>query len=249
MSSTVTALYDTSDEAGRALQSLKAQLPRVQADIYDPAPASLAALRGLGLTPEERDACEEKLGNGEYLLLARVGSEAEVDRTIAVLEKIAEEDPGRADWKPLPGGTGASEGGAQAIAPQVVAEERLPVVEEQLRLGTREVVRGGVRVRTRVEGVPVIQEIELLEEFARFETRPASRAVSQQELDQAGLLRDRVIEIAQVREEAVVTKEAFVREEVVVSKTMRRRVEQVHETVRRMEVETEELSADSSAER
>ena len=50
-----------------------------------------------------------------------------------------------------------------------------------------------------------------------------------------------MIEIAQVREEAVVSKDVFVREEVVVSKTTERRVEHIHETVRRTVVETDDL--------
>jgi stress response protein YsnF len=50
-----------------------------------------------------------------------------------------------------------------------------------------------------------------------------------------------VVEITEVREEAVVSKEVFVREEVVVSKTTERRVEQIRETVRRTVVETEDL--------
>jgi stress response protein YsnF len=53
-----------------------------------------------------------------------------------------------------------------------------------------------------------------------------------------------MFEIAQLREEAVVSKEVVVREEVVVSKTTERRVEQIHDTVRRTMVETEYFDAD-----
>jgi stress response protein YsnF len=44
-----------------------------------------------------------------------------------------------------------------------------------------------------------------------------------------------------MREEAVVSKEAFVREEVVVRKRVTERIEEVRDTVRRTEVETERL--------
>ena len=239
MSSTVTALYDTREEADRALRALKAEISLAQAGIYDRTHASLQALRGLDLTPEERTACEEKLAGGEYLLLAQAANDADADRIIAVLERDPDEESRTPQWETVQPETG----GAQDVA-QVVAEERLPVIEEELRVGVREVARGGARVRSRVEEVPVAQEVELIEEFVRVETRPGSRAVSEQELEQAGLLRERVIEIAQIREEAVVSKEAFVREEVVVSKTTERRVEHIHETVRHTEVETEELGAD-----
>ena len=243
MNSIVTALYDSREEAGRALHALKAELSLVHAAIYDPTRDGFDALRLLDLTPDERAACEEKLASGDHLLLARVNGEREEERVIAVLERSAADPAPAPRWQPLPAETRASASGATANAAEVVTETRMPLMEEELRIGTREVVRGGVRVRTRVEEVPVSQEIELIEEFARVDKRPASRPISPEELEQAGLLRERVIEIAQVREEAVVTKQAFVREEVVVSKTTERRVAQIHETVCRMEVETEELGA------
>jgi stress response protein YsnF len=229
MSQTVTALYDTREEADRALHALRSDASVAHAGIYDRSEASLQALRGLLLTPEERAACETKLASGEYLLLAQAGSGQGPDGIIAVLERIAADPPVQTQ-SPAP----------QSPSP-VIAEERLPVVEEELRVGTREVVRGGARVRTRVEEVPYAQDVELMEEFVRVEKRATSRPVSEQELEQGGLLRERVIEIAQVRQEAVVTKEVFVREEVVVSKTTESRVAQIHETVRRTVVETEDL--------
>ncbi|HEX8623554.1 MAG TPA: YsnF/AvaK domain-containing protein [Allosphingosinicella sp.] len=236
MSQTVTALYDSREEAARALQSLRAQVSLVHADIYDRSEASLQALRAVDLTPEERSACEAKLATGDYLLLARPQSGEGPDSIISVLERVAAEPPREAPSRAPSPGTGTA--GSSAA---VVAEERIPLVEEELQVGTREVVRGGARVRTRVEEVPVAQDIELMSEFVRVASRPASRPVSEQELEHGGLLRDRVIEIAQVREEAVVSKDVVVREEVVVTKTTERRVEHIHETVRRTVVETEDL--------
>ena len=237
MSQTVTALYDSRDEAGRALQSLRAEVPLAHADIYDRSDASLQALRRLDLTPEERSACESKLASGEYLLLAKPPTGESPDRIIAVLERVPAEPSGETHSQAPSEATGT----VGSSSPSVIAEERIPLVEEELRVGTREVVRGGARVRTRVEEVPVAQEIELMSEFVRVASRPAARLVSEQELEGGGLLRERVVEITQVREEAVVTKEVFVREEIVVSKTTERRVEQIHETVRRTVVETEDL--------
>lgn len=250
MSHIVTALYDSREEAGRALQSLRAGASLDHADIYDRSEASLQALRRLDLTPEERAACESKLQSGDYLLLAQPRSGESPDAVIAVLERAAAEPPPETQ-APAPAATPAGPAPAQTAAtaagsPSVIAEERIPLVEEELRVGTREVVRGGARVHTRVEQVPVVQEIELMSEFVRVASRPASRPVSEQELEGGGLLRDRVIEIAQVREEAVVSKEVVVREEVVVSKTTERRVEQIHETVRRTVVETEDLGNEAT---
>ena len=120
------------------------------------------------------------------------------------------------------------------------------MVVEELQVGTRTVVRGGAKVHARVEEVPAAQEVELLSEFVRVASRPASRSVSEHELEQGGLLRARVFEVAQFREEALVTKEVVVREEIVVSKATESRVEQIHETVRRTVVETEYFGEDGT---
>ena len=241
MSHIVTALYDSREEAARALQALRAEVSLAHAGIYDRSDARLQALRHVDLTPEERSACEAKLATGDHLLLARPRGGEGPEDIISVLERVAAEPPPEAH-SPAP----SQETGTAESSPSIVAEERIPLVEEELQIGKREVVRGGARVRSRVEEVPVAQDIELITEFVRVSSRAASRPVSEQELEQGGLLRDRVIEIAQVREEAVVSKDVVVREEVVVSKTTERRVEKIHETVRRTEVETEDLGNEAT---
>jgi stress response protein YsnF len=92
-----------------------------------------------------------------------------------------------------------------------------------------------------MEEVPVTEQVELLEERTSIEHRPVNRRLTEEEIAASGLLQDRVVEIAQMREEAVITKEAFVREELVVKKTIEKRVEQVHETIRRTAVEMERM--------
>jgi stress response protein YsnF len=150
------------------------------------------------------------------------------DRRVGTWEGFRVEDP-----KAAPA--------AEAPVKEELAEERIPIVEEELRIGTREVVRGGARVHAHVEEHPVQQEVELFAEHTSVERRPTTRKLSEEELEQGGLLRERVIEISEMREEAVVSKQAFVREELIVKKTIERRVERIDETVRRTEVETERL--------
>ena len=241
MSHVVTALYDSRGEAERALRSLRAEVSLVHAGVYDRSEASLRALREVDLTAEERSACEGKLADGDYLLLAQPRSGEGPEAIVSVLERAAAEPSGEAH-----SGAPAGEAGPEESRPSLVAEERIPLVEEELQVGTREIVRGGARVRTRVEEAPVARDVELMSEVVRVASRPASRPVGEQELEQGGLLRARVIEIAQIREEAVVSKEVVVREEIVVTKTTERRVEHIHETVRRTVVETEDLGNDAA---
>lgn len=119
-------------------------------------------------------------------------------------------------------------------------EQRIPIVEEELRVGKREVVRGGARVRSYIREVPVHEQVNLREEHVSVERRPVDQRLSDSELQSGDLLRERDIELTETAEEAIVAKEARVREELVVRKTAEERVENVDETVRRTEVEVDE---------
>ena len=240
MSSIVWALYDTRGEAERALRSLTAAVPLHHAGVYDASPASLEQLRRLDLSPDDLAACERKLSAHEHLLLVRPMTADDVDRIISVLES----GPTPETPQSRPAAPAAQE--PQAPRSAVIEEQRVPRIEEELRVGTPEVVRGGATVRAHVEEVPQTRDVELLEEILLVDKRPANRRIDEQELQSAGLMRGRVVEIAQMREEAVVTKQAFVREEVVVTKTVERRVEEVHETPRRTEVGTEDFPTSAS---
>jgi uncharacterized protein (TIGR02271 family) len=123
-----------------------------------------------------------------------------------------------------------------AASGRVTGEERIPVVEEQLRVGKREMDRGRVRVRSYVVETPVNETITLRDERLEVERRPVDLPVSA--ADDA--FRERTIEAVEHSEEAVVSKEARVREEVVIRKDAGERTETVSDTVRRTEVEVDD---------
>jgi uncharacterized protein (TIGR02271 family) len=116
-------------------------------------------------------------------------------------------------------------------------EERIPIVEERLRVGKREVGHGRVRIRSYVVETPVQEQVTLHEERVNVERRPVDRA-----LTGAGeaLFQERTIEATETAEEAIVAKEARVIEEVTLRKTAEERTETVRDTVRRTEVEVED---------
>lgn len=125
--------------------------------------------------------------------------------------------------------------GETAAAGQPRPEEVLPVVEERLRVGKRPVASGTVRVYTRVVERPVEEQVSLREEHVRVERRPVDRPIG----DAAAAFREDVIEIDETTEEAVVAKEARIVEEVVVSKDVQERIEDIHDRVRRTEIEVD----------
>ena len=122
-------------------------------------------------------------------------------------------------------------------------ETVLPVIEEELQVGKREVERGGVRVRSHVVERPVEESVRLREERVSVERRPVNRAVDD---DYLNAFREGSFEVSEKSEVAVVSKQARVVEEVVVNKEVGERTETVTDTVRRTDVEVEQLDKDEA---
>jgi uncharacterized protein (TIGR02271 family) len=156
---------------------------------------------------------------------------------------------GQAAWQsrrePLIAGTAAT--AAPAARSDVAStgtvgqsqEEVIPVYEEQLRVGKREVGRGSVRVRSYIVEQPVQEQVHLREERVEVERRPVDRLAGTT-VTGAEPFRERTIEVSATAEEAVVAKEARVKEEIVVRKEAEERTETVGDTVRRTEVEVDD---------
>ncbi|KAB0682750.1 YsnF/AvaK domain-containing protein [Aureimonas leprariae] len=112
----------------------------------------------------------------------------------------------------------------------------IDVIEENLRVGKRDVGHGRVRVRSYVREEPVSEDVSLRSERVEIERRPVDRPV------EAGdaAFRDRTLELEERAEEAVVSKEARVKEEIDLRKVGSERTETVSDTVRRTEVDVED---------
>jgi uncharacterized protein (TIGR02271 family) len=115
-------------------------------------------------------------------------------------------------------------------------EAVIPVAEERLRVGKRDVEGGRVRVRSYVVEEPVREDVQLRREHVDIERRPVDRPLGSAE----DAFRDRTVELTEHAEEPVVQKEARIREEVVLRKDVDSRTETVSDTVRRTEVEVED---------
>jgi uncharacterized protein (TIGR02271 family) len=126
--------------------------------------------------------------------------------------------------------------------PQTVTagqEVAIPIVEEQLAVGKRQVQGGGARIHTFVEERPVSEQVSLHEERVTVDRRPVDRPLT----DADAAFREGTIEVTETREVPVVSKEARVVEEVVVGKQATDRTETVQDTVRRTDVEVEQLNS------
>lgn len=262
MSRNVTALYDTRAEAEDARHRLSSAVSADRIRIIDKDSDGSEGGSGSGglsrmyLSQEDRHAYGEGIRRGGFLLCAEIDSGEDADKIIRLLEESSSVDMDERQnswrnegWSPQAAMSGSA-GSTSRAGGNVVSEEHIPIVEEELRIGKREVERGGARVRSYVREVPVHEQVTLREEHVSVERRPVQQGQAQ---SIAGgrpedLLQDRVIEMRETAEEAVIQKVASVREEVVVRKTAEEHVEQINETVRHTEVDVEDgRSGDRSA--
>ncbi len=218
-----------------------------------------ASLKDLFVPDEDRHAYAEGMRRGGVLVSAQV-DDARIDRAMDVLEQhgAADLDEREAEWRrsgwtghagTAAAGTGAtlgavSDGNSTGAASArtttatgaVQGGEAIPITEERLTVGKREVNRGRVRVRSYIVETPVQEQVALRQEHVDVERRPVDRPVA------AGddAFRERTVEATESAEEAVVAKEARITEEVVVRKTAEEQTQTVQDTVRRTEVEVED---------
>lgn len=122
-------------------------------------------------------------------------------------------------------------------------EIAVPVIEEQISVSKREVETGGVRVETNVVETPVQEQVTLREEEVHVSRRPVNQAVDPSAIDQ---LQTGTIEVRETGEQAVVSKEARVVEEVVIDKEATQRTETIQDTVRRTDVDVQEISGSTT---
>ena len=176
-----------------------------------------------GFGKEDAREFAKAAGKGKTLVAARV-PEAKLDRAVAIMERFeASQGKGRQ-------GSGT--------------EETVQVVEEELSVGKRKTANGGVRVTSSVSERPVKETVTLREEHVGAERRTVDRTLSAQEAEAA--FEEKTVEMMGTSEEAEVRKEARVVGEVVLNKESKERQETVKDTVRRTDVEVEEIEPASS---
>jgi uncharacterized protein (TIGR02271 family) len=118
-------------------------------------------------------------------------------------------------------------------------EHVLEVIEEDLQVGKGEVERGRMRIYSVVSEREVAQDVALRDETIRVNRRPVNRQVD----IRPELFQERSFEMVEMDEIALVGKTARVVEEVVLGKEVVEKIETIKETLRRQDVEIEEVPA------
>ncbi len=192
------------------------------------------------LTGGEEDASRYTQGvaKGGALLSVTVPEDHE-ERIISLLESHGARNIEEGDSAPYSDRVPAALATSTASSAVATADgSAIPVVEEELLVGKRQVQRGGVRVYSHIVETPVEENIRLREEHVTIDRRNVNRPATDADFT---AFKEGTIELTETAEEAVVSKNARVVEEIVVGKTASEHTETVRDTVRHTEVEVDEL--------
>ena len=257
MASIVVGLFEHRSDAEAALNDLvSSNYDRAHIALKEPytesSQHSLASVRheleGEGVPEGDAKLYEEGMRAGDALEIAHTDDDrAEMAREIMnrhgaldIHDAFAQRGS-YLDAAPI-AAAAVTAGPIAARREEVNGEVVVPVVEEELAVGKRQIQRGGVRVFQRVEERPVSETVTLRDEIVSVERHAVDRPVTD---TSAAFARTDDVVLTETHEVPVVTKDARVVEEVVVGKTETDRVETVHDTVRRTDVEIDDVSANT----
>ncbi len=262
---TVSAFYETRDTADahqRELVSLG--VPASDIQIVEGADESVPdrqyeekgffeSIGDFFMGDEDKQVYNEGLKRGGYLLTARV-PESHYEQALDVLDTddAVDLDARAETWRedgwdgaPAAGTAGYAATGAEGYdatgtrpAPRDgdLADGTIEVMEENIRIGKRDVSHGRVRVRSYVVEDQVSEDVTLRSDHVEIERRPVDRAVE----PGTATFQDQTIEAEDTSEEVVVSKDARVVEEIDLKRRSDTDTETVTETVRHTEVEIED---------
>jgi len=244
---TITALFDTRAEATQAIEELvKAGIPRTTIKLMpedDIASASnttrgsydatrdekgfWATLSDFFMPDEDRYTYAEAMHRGSIMVSVTV-DEAQATRAEDILDKYGtiNIDEREASWR---------KEGWKGYTSTAGRDAAIPIVEEQLKVGKRQVSGGRVKVRSYVVETPMSEQVTLRDETVSVERRPVDRELTAAE--SGGMFQDRTIIAEERGEEAVMSKTARVTGEVDVKKGVEQRTETVSDTVRSTKVD------------
>ena len=253
MARTVVGLFDKQQDALAAMDALEgAGFGTDRATLVARATSRLAEmLMSAGVPQEDARLYDNGLQQGGALIVAQGLPDAEAEQVADILDSANVIDISRrGQWSQQTIATRQTmQASDQASARNVNAYQGgdmvIPIIEEELHIGKREVESGGVRVQTTVDERPVNEQVTLRDERVTVERRQIDQAIDPASVD--AMFTGGSIEVREHDEQAQVTKEARVVEEVVITKETQQRTETIQDTVRRTEVDVEQIQGETRA--
>lgn len=256
MAKTVIGLYDSPEAAETALQALESEgFDRVSMTLmaeqghgttsegagtagHQQAPTFL---RDRGVPQDDAEVFAEAVRRGASMVVVET-DERHAERAGQILDANRPIDADRLAQRWREAGWERHDPAAAPLAGEERDRElreaaEYEVVEEDVKVGTRAVEHGGVRVRTFVTERPVQETVRLRDERVHVEREPVDEVVDPARADEA--FTEEAHEIRETGEEPVVSKEARVVERVRVDKDTEVHEEDIEDTERRRDVEVE----------
>ena len=242
---TIAALYNTSADAERArgalltagLSSEQIHIVSNEQGINASSMSSethstgfMSSIKHLFMPASEAHSYSEGVRQGGTFV-AVTTDDNEVDTIITLLEQTNPVDLEQSEETWAKSGWTAPSTAATASS----AADKIEVMEENIKVGRRDVDRGSVRIRSYVVEQPFSQSVTLREEQVGIERHAVDRPIGTGET-----FTDRTIELNQMGEEVVVEKSARVKEEISLHKDVQQRSQTVTDKVRHTEVEVED---------
>ncbi|MBA3454186.1 MAG: YsnF/AvaK domain-containing protein [Deltaproteobacteria bacterium] len=144
-----------------------------------------------------------------------------------------------AGWEGYSEGAQSFDESSAALEREELERESLAVIQEEVRVGKRQVEGGGVRLRAFVTEQPIHETVQLREEHVEVNRERVDEPVPIAP-DESTFTEEEYV-VTAMSEEPVVQKQARVVERVHVEKTADTRTETIEESERRRDVEVEQL--------
>jgi stress response protein YsnF len=168
-------------------------------------------------------------------------SEDEAERAARVLDKFGAIDANERAMKYR------QEGRTGADHRETTGNDKsIPVIEEQMEVGKREVETGGVSIRSRIIERPVEEHLRLREEHVSINRNPVDRPATEADFRN---FKEGEAEMTEHSEVPVVNKESRVVEEVNLKKETRERDQTIKDRVRETDVDVKKTQKDKDVSR
>jgi stress response protein YsnF len=262
---TVIGIFKEGIDAQTAVQKLESthHIDRNKIDIANP--GSSTAERVAGSTDQNSDSVGSFFGslfgtNDEaekhtraarqgWVVTVHADSRQEAEKVAEVLDTYGAVDVDES------GIQNTTQPGA-AVPPQGIAQDRtdrtdvtdstIPIMEERMNVGKREVETGGIRMRSRIVERPVEEHLRLREEHIEIERNRVNRPATERDFQN---FKEGETTITERKEVPVVNKEARVVEEIKIGKHTEQREETVRGTVRKTDVDVDKLNPENDPNR
>jgi stress response protein YsnF len=149
----------------------------------------------------------DAVGRGRCVVAAHVQSEQQAEKAVRVMHECGAVDVDERDEGGTASAATATTTSGAAPRGRETTGKKVPIVEEELKVGKRKVDRGVVRVFTRMSEQPVQQDVRLRTERTVVQRTPADRPATGDDMRQAS---GGTIEVRETTEEPVIEKTARV---------------------------------------